>query len=281
MKLGLGTFALAWNIGIPGYTVSQPLDHFGFLHLAKRMGFRLVQYGDNLSLTSLDAEELSRLHELAKASGMEIQVGARGLTRERFQQSLAAARAVESPLLRFVIDGPHYEPALPEIIALIRSLTPLLEAHGILLALENHDRFTACEFASIITSVNHPLVAVCLDTANSLGAGDGLETVLAWLAPHTVNLHLKDFRIRRPEHQLGFLVEGTAAGEGMLSMRSLVERLAVLGRCGSAILELWPAPEATVEETAAKEIRWVASSLAHLRRLGCFSGLFPPEVSAP
>ena len=89
--------------------------------------------------------------------------------------------------------------------------------------------------------------------ANSLGAGEGIDAVVASLAPFTVNLHIKDFRIERVPSMMGFTVTGRPAGSGFLDVPVLLSKLAPFGRCRTAMLELWTPPESRLEETLAKE----------------------------
>jgi L-ribulose-5-phosphate 3-epimerase UlaE len=98
-----------------------------------------------------------------------------------------------------------------------------------------------------------------------MGAGEGFETVSEILLPYTINLHLKDFSIRRVSYKMGLLIEGRPAGKGMLNIRELVERLSVTKRCDSAILELWTVPEPEIEETIKKEEQWAQESISYLK----------------
>jgi sugar phosphate isomerase/epimerase len=109
--------------------------------------------------------------------------------------------------------------------------------------------------------------AICLDTANSLGALEGLDTVVRELGPFAVNLHVKDVRIYRVWHQMGFEVEGTPAGQGMVPIPELLQQLRGFGFQGTVILEHWPAP--LEDENALRELeeRWTRESLAYLRPL--------------
>jgi len=117
-------------------------------------------------------------------------------------------------------------------------------------------------------------IGVCLDTANSFGAGEGIDTVLAALAPLAVNLHIKDFHIERVPWLMGFWVTGRPAGRGFLDVPALLAQLAPFGRCHTAILELWTPPEAQLADTIAKEAAWAAESLDFLRPL--FTQSAPP-----
>ena len=110
-------------------------------------------------------------------------------------------------------------------------------------------------------------IGICLDTVNSFGALEGPEAVLGLLSPFVVNLHVKDFTIYRPTHNMGFIVDGRPAGQGKLDIPWLMDRLVAEGRDPNAILELWVSPEATVEQTIAKEQQWVKESVRYMRNL--------------
>lgn len=68
-------------------------------------------------------------------------------------------------------------------------------------------------------------MGICLDSVNSMGAGEGIETIVEVLSPYTVNLHVKDFVVQRVYHMMGFVVEGRPAGQGMLPLEYLLEKL--------------------------------------------------------
>ncbi len=271
MKLGLSSYALAWAVGVPGYPPESPLDVFGFVRVAAQHGFGLVQIADNLPLAGLSADELKELKKLTRASGLEVEVGTRGIHDGNLERYLELAQFFGSSLLRVVVDSSNHHPSPDEVVATVKPLLPLFKRAGVTLAIENHDRFSAGTLAHIVTALDSPSVGICLDTVNSFGALEGPETVLETLGPFVVNLHVKDFAVRRAEHNMGFAIFGTPAGQGLLDVPKLVRRLQALGREFNAILELWPAPEATVQATVAKEARWVGESAAYLKNM------FPAE----
>jgi hypothetical protein len=82
-----------------------------------------------------------------------------------------------------------------------------------------------------------------------------------------INLHVKDFQIARPDHKMGFTVEGRPAGEGRLDVPWLLERLRGVGRAPNVILELWTPAQDTLQETIALEDDWARSSVGYLRAL--------------
>jgi sugar phosphate isomerase/epimerase len=201
----------------------------------------------------------------ARAVGVEIEVGARGLTLEHLSTYLAVARRLGSRLLRFVIDAPGYEPSVDEVVGLLRDALPTLRKSDVTLGIENHDRFPSTTLRQIVGDLGSEHVGVCLDTANSLGAGEGIREVLAALAPVCVNLHVKDFAIARLPYLMGFTVTGRALGEGMLPLREVIETVARLGRCQTAIVETWPPPETEISATLEKEVDWAIRSVRALR----------------
>ena len=139
--------------------------------------------------------------------------------------------------MRFVIDMPGYEPEVPEIIDLIQEHLPSLQEKNITLSIENHDRLQARELAQIMEDVGSEQLGICLDSVNSMGAGEGLAQIVQTLAPYTVNLHVKDFCIRRMPHLMSFGIDGRTAGKGMLNAPWLLEQIRPYGRCQTAILE--------------------------------------------
>jgi len=263
MKLGISSYTYSWAVGVPGHKPAIPLDEYGLLDKAHEHGVAVLQIGDNLPLHTFDSARLDRLAQRAAHEGVRLEVGARRLTPERVTEYATIARSVGAKLMRFVIDDADYHPAAPDVTKVLREAAPLL--HGLTLGIENHDRFPAATLRSLIEATGSDNIGICLDTANSLGAGEGIEAVAAVLAPITVNLHIKDYWIERVPHLMGFSVTGRPAGGGMLNLPRLLEQLASHRRCQTTVLETWPPPEATLEATLAKENSWAEQSMKYLK----------------
>lgn len=263
MKFGLSSYTYGWAVGVHGHEPARPLDEQRLLDRCHEHGLKLLQICDNLPLHTFDGARLSRLADRAADVGVQLEIGARRLTVERVAEYAAIARRLGAKLVRFVIDDADFHPTPDAVAAALPKAVPLLD--GLTLGLENHDRFPARTLRHIVESAGSDHVGVCLDTANSLGAGEGLETVLCELAPFTVNLHLKDFAIARLPYLMGFSVVGRPAGEGLLDIPQLLRDLASYGRCTTAVLELWTPPETQLADTIAKEAAWVARSVGYLR----------------
>lgn len=267
MKLGLGTFAYAWAVGVPGYPPAQPMDARAFLQQAHGLGLHVAQFADNLPLDRLTLAERESLLSEAQSLGIQVEVGTRGIAPDHLNTYLELAQHFHSPILRVVVDTAQHHPSPDEIIAILRPLMPAFERAGVTLAIENHDRFKVRTLVSLLQQLGSSHLGICLDTVNSFGAGEGPEVVVAALGPYVVNLHVKDFTIRRHRHMLGFEVEGTPAGKGMLDIPWLLGKLKAHRRDYNAILETWPPPEPDVEETIRKENTWVHESVSYLRTL--------------
>jgi 3-oxoisoapionate decarboxylase len=265
IRLGLSSYAFGWAVGVNGHIPARPLDELGLLDKARELGVKLLQVGDNLPLHTFDAARLANFAERAAKEGVQLEVGARGLTPEHMTNYVAIAMRVGSRLIRFVIDDANYHPTTDTVAAVLREIAPLL-GH-LTLGIENHDRFPAATLREMIENAGSERIGVCLDTANSLGAGEGIEAVAAILAPLTVNLHIKDFSIERVPHLMGFNVTGRPAGRGMLKVPALLQQLAPFNRCHTAVLELWTPPEQQLEQTIAKEAAWAVQSVDYLKPL--------------
>jgi sugar phosphate isomerase/epimerase len=265
MKLGISSYAYTWSIGVPGEIPPEPMNCFQLLERAIALKVSCLQIADNLPLHELDHQPRYELLKMAQDSGIAIEVGMRGLTEENFNRYLDLAEYFRSPILRAVIDAGEFRPGLREIISMIRNYLPELIARNIQLAIENHDRLKAGEFARIIESIGDTHVGICLDSVNSMGAGEGLEEVVRILGPYTINFHIKDFVVRRASHMMGFSIEGTPAGRGMLPVEEILTKLEKWGGCESGILELWTPPAENPEATIKREHTWVETSIDFLK----------------
>lgn len=265
MQLGISTYTYGWAVGVPGSMPEKPMTEIDLLTKAQDFGVKLVQLGDNLPLHTLPQKRIENLNYLAKQWGISLEIGARKLTPDHLSNYIELAKKLNAKLLRFVIDTPDYEPKLDEIIEIIKGSLSHLQEVGVTLGLENHDRIKAKEFAYIIEKVGSKRVGICLDSVNSIGAGEGLEQIVDTLAPYTVNLHIKDFGIKRLPHLMGFQIDGRPAGKGMLTAPWLLEKIRPFNRCHTAVLEQWVVPENDIRATVAKEERWAVESMTYLK----------------
>ena len=81
MKIGIGTYALAWSIGVPGSEPLNQMNIFQFLEFVHQKNVSLVQIADNLPLHKFSDEELEQIYNKSKELGILVEVGTRGLIR--------------------------------------------------------------------------------------------------------------------------------------------------------------------------------------------------------
>jgi len=265
MEAGISSYAFTWAFGVPGKEPDKPMSIFDLIEMAVEMEVKVVQVADNLPLEKFSVQELKEIKKFADQRGIRIEIGARGMTPERLQQYIDIAVLMGSPILRFVIDQAGFIPSMNDIHSIIRNAIPALQVQNIILAIENHDRLLTTDFVEMVEKAPGNQVGICLDTVNSMGAGEGLETVISRLAPLTVNLHVKEFSVDRVYHQMGFIIEGKPLGKGMLPVKELISKVST--RCQSAILEQWTPPEPTIQETIIKEKNWALESISYLKSI--------------
>jgi sugar phosphate isomerase/epimerase len=263
MEAGISSYAFTWAIGVAGKEPLAPMTIYELIDMAVEMDVKVVQVADNLPLEKFSTEKLIAIRQYADQAGIKIEVGARGMTAERLHKYIEIASLMNSPILRFVIDQGGFKPSMEEIHSIISKAMPLLEEQNILLAIENHDRLLTTDFVEMVEKAPGKHIGICLDTVNSMGAGEGLETVISRLAPLTVNLHVKEFSVERVFHQMGFVIEGKPLGQGMLPLEYLIKQVSPL--CQSAILEQWTPPEQSIQETIKKEKAWAEESINYLK----------------
>jgi 3-oxoisoapionate decarboxylase len=238
MKAGISSYTYTWAIGLPGKEPEHPMTVYHLLEKAVELGADVVQIADNLPLDHFSHHELLKIKNMAEDLHLNIEVGARKMTFENLEKYIELAVFFHSPILRFVIDGKDYAPDPEEIHEVIKQAVPLLEGNNIILAIENHDRFKAAEFAEMVYRSGSRHIGICLDSVNSMGAGEGLETVIDKLAPLTVNLHVKEFSVNRIYHQMGFIIEGCPLGKGMLPVEGTgAESFIAMPFCNSGTVD--------------------------------------------
>lgn len=268
VRLGIGSFTFPWAAGVAGHPPPRVLTPLDLLDRAVELGVKVVQICDNMPLHRLSAGAVRRLGDAAADRGIEIEVGTRGSGRAHLRGYLDLARRLKSRILRVVVDAKGDEPPREEIAGRLAGVMPEARKAGIVLAIENHDRLPAADFAWIVRAVGGPNIGICLDTVNSFGALEGPEAVVGVLAPLTVNLHLKDFTVTRTASQLGFSISGAPAGAGRLDVPWLLARLRAAGRDPNAIVELWPPFTGDLAATIRLEEDWARASVAFLRNQG-------------
>jgi sugar phosphate isomerase/epimerase len=252
MKPGVSTYAYFW----------RELTLLEMLEDVARLGGEIFQICDYPALEDTDECGRRELAAAARAAGVELELGTRGTHPDHLARYLRYAEELGARLLRTMVTGPTW--GLSEVL-------PRFERSGVTIALENYEQISTTELVGIVQRIAHPNLGICLDPGNSVAALELPEQVIERLAPHVVNLHVKDFKFARREGWVGFTLAGAPLGTGLLDLDATLATLRAHGRDPNAIIELW-----VPQELRTIEAEWAESSLATLRR-----ELSHPRAGAP
>jgi sugar phosphate isomerase/epimerase len=275
MKLGINTYTFMWSIGFQGANPaypdkaarpSHPMTAMDLLVKARELGLNLVQTGPNQDVSLLPQAEFDRFVGAARDWGIELELGTRGLDYAHIAQQAQVAKRMGAKLIRTLPEiGGSYMAEARLIPPALQPLIPLLQGEGLRLAIEN-GRTPADELAAALDEAGAGCVGVVLDMVNSLAVPEGWKDVTRRLARHVMCVHYKDFAIRRAWHMMGFICEGTPAGQGMVDASWLLQTLRASSYDFNVIIEQWPTEQPAVDATAALEHEWLPQGVAYLRR---------------
>ncbi len=275
MKLGVNTYTFMWSIGFQGANPAypdkaarpaSPLTALGLLEKAHALGIKLVQTGPNLPLDKLPEAELETFIHSAKAWGIELELGTRGLDYDHLVKQVALAKRMGAKLIRTLPEiAGKYATDAQLIPPVVRHILPVLESEGVKLAIEN-GKTPAADLRAALDKIHSPHVGVVLDMVNSLAVPEGWKEVSRLLAPHTMCVHYKDFAIKRAWHMMGFICEGMPAGKGMVETEWLLQTLKASPYDFNIIIELWPPEQAKLQDTIDLEQAWAIESVSYLRK---------------
>lgn len=265
-RIGIGSWTYPWAVGtVANSRPEQPLSAEALVRTATELQLQVVQIADNLPLDALASQELESLRQLAQDYGIALQVGTRGVDQDHLLNYLRIAEQLESTLVRSLGGWPGYPTPLSEVERNINSVLPAFIDAGVSLALENYEVYSTADLANLVRSIDHPRFGICLDVTNSFAALESTEQILDNLAPVTINAHIKDFTIERTNSLMGFACVGRSIGQGKLPLNLILSRLAQFNRRPDLIVELWPPPQSSLEETLSLERKWAAESVQYLR----------------
>ena len=266
-KVGISSFAYSFACGNrPFMKPEHILSPVELIDKAAAAGAEVVQFGDNMPLEKYAGKELERIRDHSEDLGIELEVGMRRATAERLSEYIRITNVVGARVLRLITDGPGFEPDLPNLCSILASTTPRLEENGVVLGIENHDRFHAYEYARIIEKVGHPQVGLTVDTVNSLSLEETVDEVLEYMAPYCVCLHIKDYVIKRNNGGGGLMITGAITGTGRLDVYRCYDECRKKASADfNIILESWMAPGSTLEETLRMEDEWAKAGVAFLK----------------
>lgn len=211
-------------------TVRRFKDTLEFFDHCRALGAGGIQ----ASLASTEAEYIDTLRRRAEEAGMYIEMMI-GLPRQdtvAFERIVAAAKRVGALCVRANCGGRRYEDFTNledrrrferESRAAIARALPILEKHGVPMAIENHKDWTVDEQAALFREFSSERLGVCLDTGNNIALLDDPMEVIEKLAPYAFSTHIKDMGVE--EYRDGFLLSEMPLGEGFLDMKRVIDTI--------------------------------------------------------
>lgn len=267
MKLGLGSYAFRWSIGIKDLQPETPMTAMEVLEIAHSHGLKLVQYADNLPLDRLTADEHLALKTRADSYGMALELGTQSFDANELARYIPIGERIGSKILRVALDAEDALIPVPELAAQTRELLPDGKRAGLRFAIENHFNYPSTRMVELLDAVADDALGVCLDVANSICAGEWPMTTVRMLAPYAINLHLKDYRITPDPYGVGFRIHGTPLGEGRAEISEILDSLSHCPDDMSCILEHWLPQTSDMAATRQMEHEWLARTVAAAKRL--------------
>lgn len=272
MRLGLGSYAFRWAMGIGSSTPAAFDCVPALIRETAELGCQVLQLADLHAIESASAADLSDLREQAESAGVALQTGVTGATIERLSDHLRIATSLGADLARVVLHGHGVEDEREAL----RSLTAVAHAYedaGVTLAIENHFLTPSATLVELIAEIGSSAVGITLDVANSIACQEWPEQTIATLAPYVRCLHLKDYRIVPSLDGVGASVIGTPLGQGWTDIGAIFAAIQPHAATDMAvILEQWSPSGPTHRDTLATETLWRRESVATARS--------QPEIAA-
>lgn len=193
---------------------------------------------------SLDAAKLERVLGWGHPDGLR---GGTDLEAfEDLKKHIPRAAKVGAKIMRIVASSMLYvdndrDVQIRDCIRLLSEAAEIAEAHGVVLAQENHIDFTGPELAQIIEGVGSAHLKVNLDTGNPIRVYEDPVECARALAPYCVSTHTKDVTTNRkggsPAQRFPFF-PSCPTGAGIVDFEGVIAELHQTGFTGSLGVEL-------------------------------------------
>ena len=152
-----------------------------------------------------------------------------------------------------------------EAEALLKESMPAFEASGVTVALETYEQLSSTDLVALVEAVGSKSLGICLDPANCVANLEHPIAVIDRCAPYVANLHVKDFAFTRRGGWVGFTLEGTKLGDGLLPYDYMISKVNPEARGINQVVEPWLTWQDDYEQTRRIENEWNAHNLARMR----------------
>jgi sugar phosphate isomerase/epimerase len=197
--------------------------------------------------------------------GIDVQLGCNTVDLAVLRLYAERAAGLPSRMLRVVLErgsGPRLTPA--EIDTFLLGALPLLDAHDLQLAIENHFDISCRVLADAVAPYPKGRVGFCVDMANSLRNFESADVVLDLLGNRAFCYHIKDYRLE--DDKPGFRVKGAPLGEGRLNLDRVLERILSRDAAPQIFIESWRAGTGDWATDVREDDAWLQRSRETLQR---------------
>jgi 3-oxoisoapionate decarboxylase len=261
-RIGLSSYAFFWQLSDE---VTKPLTIHEALGKTAALGVDLFQICDYAPLEEMSDDDLAAVRATADSLGITLEVGTKGIRTEHLRKFLHIAGILGSDLLRTMFNVPGHSPDTDEAVAIFTDILPDFEAAGVRVAIETYEQVPTERILEVVRRVNSPSLGICSDPANTVAALEMPREVVDAVAPHVLNMHIKDFAFSRKQGWIGFTYSGAPLGEGLLDYDYMVARFQPKERNINQIVEHWLPWQDTEADTIRLENQWTQQSLDFLR----------------
>lgn len=261
--IGLGTYAFFWQ---HSDRAAQPLSLADMLQRTRDLGGDVFQICDYRRVLDYTPAQLQQLKALALELGIVLELGTKGIRPEHLAGYLRVAAALGVKVIRSMVTAPDHRPTLAEAERLLRDQLPAFAAADVTIALETYEQLSSRDLVALVEAVGSERLGICLDPANCAAALEHPLDVIARCAPYVKNLHVKDFAFTRRGGWVGFTLEGTELGKGLLPYDAMIAAVRPEERGIHRIVEHWLTWQDDFEKTVTAENGWNAYNLAFMKQ---------------
>lgn len=238
MRLGIGSFAYRYAVGVAGFAPQKPMSMETFAGKAKELGYQGIQICENFCYAEQEPDRLKKAAEYISRQGLSVELGMNGIFGGALDRHLDLCHVFGSNLLRAVTGRGDMEQELlyQEAFKTIQNVMPRLERERIVLGLENHFDLTTDNIVRLIREFDSPWVRAIYDTTNSIGFIEPPDETLKKLLPYCVSIHIKDYEMQKAE--AGYQMVGKILGTGQLDVREVVSKVKKISSIRSMVLEM-------------------------------------------
>lgn len=260
--IGLGTYAYFWQ---HSDRVPEPLSLIGAFEDTRAQGVDLFQICDFAPLERMSDGELHAAAAAARALGLTIELGTKGIAPAHLARFLELAAVFDARLVRSMLYSPDSRPTLGEAETWLGDSIRSYESAGVTLALETYEQVPTADLVAVIERVESPNLGICLDPANVVAQLESPKTCVEQAAALTKNIHVKDFAFARQPGWVGFTYSGAALGTGLHDYAHLLAAVRPGERGINEIVEHWLPWQDDAETTIRTEREWTRTALEYLR----------------